>query len=212
MHTFLDDHRLVKQGLRNYWGYNSFGFFAPDARYSGWAEWNDKYRDTMRAYWKGDGGLIGEFAQRLTGSGDLYGPSGRKPNASINFITAHDGFTLRDLVSYDRKHNEANLEYNRDGTDSNISWNCGVEGETDDPAINALRARQKRNFLATLLFSQSVPMLLAGDEPGRTQRGNNNAYCQDNEVNWLDWNGPYSAADTGCGQSRTTMAEGWRNG
>ncbi|MBX9811275.1 MAG: glycogen debranching protein GlgX [Burkholderiales bacterium] len=341
VHTYLDDHRLVKRGLRNYWGYNSFGFFAPDARYSatglvsefktmvkvlhsagievildvvynhtaegdhlgptlsfrgvdnasyyrlnadnlryyvdytgcgntlnmqhprvlqlimdslrywvlemhvdgfrfdlasalarelhavdrlgaffdiihqdpvlsqvrlvaepwdlgeggyqvgnfptGWAEWNDKYRDTMRAYWKGDGGLIGEFARRLTGSSDLYGPSGRKPNASINFITAHDGFTLHDLVSYDRKHNEANLEDNRDGTDNNISWNCGVEGETDDPAINALRARQKRNFLATLLFSQGVPMLLAGDELGRTQRGNNNAYCQDNEVSWLDW-------------------------
>jgi len=342
VHTYLDDHRLVKQGLRNYWGYNSFGFFAPDARYSatglvsefktmvktlhsagievildvvynhtaegdhlgptlsfrgvdnasyyrlkadnprhyvdytgcgntlnmqhprvlqlimdslrywvlemhvdgfrfdlasalarelhavdrlgaffdiihqdpvlsqvrlvaepwdlgeggyqvgnfpvGWAEWNDKYRDTMRAYWKGDGGLIGEFAQRLTGSSDLYGPSGRNPNASINFITAHDGFTLHDLVSYDRKHNEANLEHNRDGNNNNLSWNCGVEGPSDDPEIEALRARQKRNFLATLLFSQGVPMLLAGDELGRTQRGNNNAYCQDSETGWVDWN------------------------
>ena len=153
----------------------------------GWAEWNDKYRDTMRAYWKGDGGLIGEFAQRLTGSSDLYGISGRNPNASINFITAHDGYTLRDLVSYDRKHNEANLEHNRDGNNNNLSWNCGVEGPADDPAIKALRARQIRNFLATLLFSQGVPMLLAGDELGRTQRGNNNAYCQDNEVSWLNW-------------------------
>ncbi|MFN7086992.1 MAG: glycogen debranching protein GlgX [Burkholderiales bacterium] len=349
VHAFLDDHRLVKQGLSNYWGYNSFGYFAPDARYSatglvsefktmvkkfhsagievildvvynhtaegdhlgptiafrgidnacyyrldpdnprryvdytgcgntlnmrhpqvlklimdslrywvlemhvdgfrfdlasalarelhevdrlgaffdiihqdpvisqvklvaepwdlgeggyqvgnfpiGWVEWNDKYRDTMRAYWKGDGGLIGEFAQRLTGSSDLYGPSGRNPNASINFITAHDGFTLHDLVSYNHKHNEANLEDNRDGSDHNISWNCGVEGPSDDAAIRALRARQKRNFLATLMFSQGVPMLLAGDELGRTQRGNNNAYCQDNEISWLDWNlGPEQRA------------------
>ena len=154
----------------------------------GWTEWNDKYRDTMRAYWKGDGGLIGEFAQRLTGSSDLYGNSGRRPHASINFITAHDGFTLRDLVSYDAKHNEANLEDNRDGSNNNLSWNSGAEGETDDAAINALREQRQRNFLATLLFSQGVPMLTAGDEIGRTQRGNNNAYCHDNEVSWLDWN------------------------
>ncbi|WP_142810384.1 glycogen debranching protein GlgX [Tepidiphilus olei] len=153
----------------------------------GWAEWNDKYRDAVRAYWRGDGGLIGEFAQRFTGSSDLYGKSGRSPHASINFVTAHDGFTLHDLVSYERKHNEANLEDNRDGTDNNLSCNYGVEGETDDPAINALRARQKRNLLATLLLSQGVPMLLAGDEICRTQRGNNNAYCQDNEISWVDW-------------------------
>jgi len=153
----------------------------------GWAEWNDKYRDTMRAYWKGDGGLIGEFARRLTGSSDLYGRSGRMPHASINFITAHDGFTLEDLVSYNDKHNEANLEDNRDGNNNNLSWNCGVEGPTDDPVIRGLRARQKRNFVATLLLSQGVPMLLAGDEIGRTQRGNNNAYCQDNEVSWISW-------------------------
>ncbi|HEY3459824.1 MAG TPA: NUDIX domain-containing protein [Casimicrobiaceae bacterium] len=153
----------------------------------GWAEWNDKYRDTMRAYWRGDGGVIGEFARRLTGSSDLYGRSGRAPHASINFITAHDGFTLRDLVSYDRKHNEANLEDNRDGTDNNISWNCGVEGETSDPAVLALRARQSRNMLATLLLSQGVPMLTAGDEIARTQQGNNNAYCQDNAISWVDW-------------------------
>jgi isoamylase len=153
----------------------------------GWAEWNDKYRDTIRAYWRGDGGLIGEFARRLTGSSDLYGRSGRSPHASINFITAHDGFTLRDLVSYDAKHNEANLEDNHDGSDNNISCNCGVEGPTDDPAIASLRARQSRNLLATLLFSQGVPMLTAGDEIGRTQRGNNNAYCQDNPLSWVDW-------------------------
>jgi isoamylase len=153
----------------------------------GWTEWNDKYRDTMRAYWKGDGGLIGEFARRLTGSSDLYGRSGRRPHASINFITCHDGFTLHDLVSYNEKHNEANLEDNRDGTNNNLSWNCGVEGETDDPQVKALRERQKRNFIATLLLSQGVPMLLGGDEIGRTQKGNNNAYCQDNEISWFDW-------------------------
>lgn len=153
----------------------------------GWAEWNDKYRDSIRAYWKGDGGLLGELAQRLTGSSDLYERTGRKPHASINFICAHDGFTLHDLVSYGAKHNEANQEHNRDGNDKNLSWNCGAEGETDDPAINALRARQKRNLLATLLFSQGVPMLVSGDEMGRTQRGNNNAYCQDNDISWLHW-------------------------
>ncbi len=155
---------------------------------SGWAEWNDKYRDTMRAYWKGDGGLIGEFARRLTGSSDLYGRSGRLPHASINFVTAHDGFTLQDLVSYNDKHNEANLENNNDGHNNNLSWNCGVEGPTEDAAINSLRARQKRNLLATLLLSQGVPMLLAGDEIGRTQAGNNNAYCQDNATSWVEWN------------------------
>jgi isoamylase len=154
----------------------------------GWAEWNDKYRDTMRAYWKGDGGLIGEFARRLTGSSDLYGRNGRLPHASINFITAHDGFTLDDLVSYNEKHNEANLEDNRDGHNHNLSWNCGVEGPTDEAAIISLRARQKRNLLATLFLSQGVPMLLAGDEFGRTQGGNNNAYCQDNTLSWMDWN------------------------
>jgi isoamylase len=153
----------------------------------GWNEWNDKYRDTMRAYWKGDGGLIGEFARRFTGSADLYESSGRKPHASINFITAHDGFTLQDLVSYNGKHNEANGEDNRDGQNENRSWNCGVEGPTDDPAILTLRAQQKRNLIATLLLSQGVPMLLAGDELGHTQQGNNNAYCQDNEISWLEW-------------------------
>ena len=153
----------------------------------GWGEWNDRYRDTMRAYWKGDGGLIGDFARRLTGSSDLYEHSGRKPYASINFITAHDGFTLHDVVSYNDKHNEANGEESRDGSDNNNSWNCGAEGATDDEEINALRARQKRNMLATLFFSQGVPMLLAGDEMGRTQQGSNNAYCQDNEISWVNW-------------------------
>jgi glycogen operon protein len=153
----------------------------------GWAEWNDRYRDALRAYWKGDGGLIGELAYRITGSSDLYAHSGRRPHASINFVTAHDGFTLRDLVSYEHKHNEANAEDNRDGTDNNISWNCGVEGETDDPEIRSLRARQMRNVLATLFLSQGVPMLLAADALCHTQQGNNNAYCQDNEISWLDW-------------------------
>jgi isoamylase len=153
----------------------------------GWAEWNDKYRDGMRSYWKGDGGVIGEFARRLTGSSDLYAHAHRRPTASINFMAAHDGFTLNDVVSYNDKHNEANGEDNRDGHNHNLSWNCGVEGETDDAEVLALRERQKRNFLATLFLSQGVPMLLAGDEMGRTQHGNNNAYAQDNEMSWLDW-------------------------
>jgi glycogen operon protein len=141
----------------------------------------------VRAYWKGDGGLIGELAYRLTGSSDLYERSGRRPSASINFITCHDGFTLNDLVSYNDKHNEANLEENHDGESNNRSWNCGVEGQTNDPQVNALRARQRRNFFATLLLSQGVPMILGGDEFGRTQRGNNNSYCQDNELSWVNW-------------------------
>jgi isoamylase len=153
----------------------------------GWNEWNDKYRDTMRAYWKGDGGLIGDFARRFTGSSDLYEASGRKPHASINFVTAHDGFTLQDLVTYNDKHNEANGEDSRDGSNDNRSWNCGVEGPAADPAIRRLRIQQKRNLVATLLLSQGVPMVLAGDELGRTQQGNNNAYCQDSELSWLNW-------------------------
>lgn len=153
----------------------------------GWAEWNGKYRDSMRRYWKGDGGLLGEIAYRLSGSSDLYSASGRQPYASVNFVTAHDGFTLHDLVSYNHKHNEANKEQNRDGCDHNDSWNCGAEGPTDDPAILDLREKQKRNFLTTLFLSQGVPMLCGGDEIGRTQQGNNNAYCQDNEISWYDW-------------------------
>jgi isoamylase len=151
-----------------------------------WSEWNGMYRDTMRDFWRGHT-AVAEFARRFTGSSDLYQDDGRHPSASINFVTCHDGFTLRDLVSYSRKHNEANLEENRDGSDDNRSWNCGVEGETDDPEIKTLRDRQARNFLATLLLSQGAPMLLAGDELRNTQRGNNNAYCQDNELSWLEW-------------------------
>ncbi|MGD9849922.1 MAG: glycogen debranching protein GlgX [Nitrospirales bacterium] len=162
----------------------------------GWAEWNGKYRDVVRRYWAGDNGLLGELASRVAGSSDLYGQSGRQPYASINFVTAHDGFTLHDLVSYQRKHNEANGEGNRDGTDENESWNCGVEGPTDDPAILAIRERQKRNFFATLLLSQGVPMMCGGDEIGRTQSGNNNAYCQDNPISWFDWNLTKSQLET----------------
>jgi isoamylase len=153
----------------------------------GWTEWNGKYRDTVRRFWKGDGGAVGELATRLAGSSDLYAPSGRRPSASINFITCHDGFTLQDLVSYNAKHNEANGENNQDGANDNNSWNCGAEGPTDDRAVRALRARQKRNLIATLLLAQGVPMLSGGDELSHTQRGNNNAYCQDNELTWLNW-------------------------
>jgi isoamylase len=152
-----------------------------------WSEWNGRYRDCIRDFWHSRDRTLGELASRVTGSSDLYENTGRSPFASVNFVTAHDGFTLRDLVSYDRKHNEANGEMNRDGTDDNRSWNCGIEGDTDDVAILELRAMQQRNFLATLLLSQGVPMLLGGDEIGRTQHGNDNAYCQDNEVGWYDW-------------------------
>jgi glycogen operon protein len=152
-----------------------------------WTEWNGRYRDAVRRYWKGDQAVAAELGYRLTGSSDLYELSGRRPHASINFVTAHDGFTLHDLVSYNGKHNEANGEENRDGSDNNDSWNHGAEGETDDPAIIELRERQKRNFLTTMMVSQGVPMLVSGDEIGKTQGGNNNAYCQDNEISWVDW-------------------------
>ena len=152
-----------------------------------WTEWNGKYRDTVRRFWRGDGGTVSELATRLSGSNDLYAHSGRKPYASINFVTAHDGFTLNDLVSYNDKHNDANLEDNRDGENNNLSYNHGVEGPTDDPAIAELRRRQMRNFMATLLLSQGVPMISHGDELARSQQGNNNAYCQDNELTWIDW-------------------------
>jgi isoamylase len=152
-----------------------------------WSEWNGVYRDTMRDFWRASAS-VGSFAERLAGSADLYESDGREPFASINFITAHDGFTLRDLVSYNEKHNEANLEDNQDGTDDNRSWNCGAEGETDDPAVNELRRRQQRNFLTTLFVSQGTPMLLGGDEVNRTQGGNNNGWCQDSEISWYDWN------------------------
>jgi isoamylase len=154
---------------------------------AGWSEWNDRYRDTMRAFWRGDGGKIGEFAERFAGSSDLFRHNGRKPTAGINFLTAHDGMTLNDLVSYNARHNEANLDNNGDGHNNDLSWNCGAEGVTDDAAVIAMRKRQMRNFLATLFLSQGVPMLQAGDEFARTQRGNNNAYCQDNEISWIDW-------------------------
>jgi isoamylase len=152
-----------------------------------WTEWNGRYRDTMRDFWRGHDTGVADLAYRLTGSSDLYGDDGRNPYASINFVTCHDGFTLHDLVAYDRKHNEANGEGNRDGENHNRSWNCGVEGETSNPEVNALRERQKRNLLASLILSAGVPMLLAGDELGRTQQGNNNAYCQDNEISWVNW-------------------------
>jgi isoamylase len=155
----------------------------------GWAEWNDKFRDTVRGFWKGDDGKLPDLATRMTASGDVFNRRGRKPWASVNFISAHDGFTLNDLLSYDDKHNEANGEGNRDGHSNNLSWNHGEEGPTTDPAIRALRERQKRNLLATLLLSQGTPMILGGDEFGRSQGGNNNAYCQDSEINWIDWDG-----------------------
>jgi glycogen operon protein len=157
-----------------------------------WSEWNGKYRDSIRDYWRQSGAPIGELAERLTGSSDLYEATGRRPFASVNFVTCHDGFTLADLVAYNDKHNDANGEDGRDGTSDNRSWNCGVEGDTDDPEVRALRRRQQRNFLSTLFLSQGVPMLLGGDEIGRTQKGNNNAYCQDNELSWYDW----SSVDT----------------
>jgi glycogen operon protein len=168
-----------------------------------WCEWNGKYRDSVRDYWRGADQALNEFASRLTGSSDLYAWSGRRPYASINFITAHDGFTLNDLVSYNEKHNEANGEENRDGANDNRSWNCGAEGPTDDSNINALRARQKRNFLATLMFSQGVPMIVAGDEIGKTQNGNNNAYCHDDEISWLHWD----AADNDLLEFARTVIE-----
>ncbi|TDF81546.1 glycogen debranching protein GlgX [Pseudomonas sp. H9] len=158
------------------------GNFAP-----GWAEWNDRFRDTVRAFWKGDEGQLADFAARMTASGELFNRRGRRPYASVNFVTAHDGFTLRDLVSYNDKHNEDNDENNEDGSNNNLSWNHGVEGPTDDAQINALRLRQMRNFFATLLLAQGTPMIVAGDEFSRTQHGNNNAYCQDSEIGWVNW-------------------------
>jgi glycogen operon protein len=152
-----------------------------------WSEWNDRYRNTVRQFWRGDRGQLGDLAYRISGSSDIYGSRSKGPYAGVNYVTSHDGFTLTDLVTYEKKHNEANLENNMDGTDSNYSYNFGAEGPSDDPAINKLRERQKRNLIATLLLSQGIPMLTAGDEIGRTQQGNNNAYCQDNEISWVDW-------------------------
>ena len=161
----------------------------------GWAEWNDKFRDQVRDFWKGGEGGLAKLAPRLLGSGEQFNHRGRNPWASVNFLTAHDGFTLNDVVSYDGKHNEANGEDGNDGSNNNYSWNCGAEGPTDDAEINKLRERQKRNMLATLFLSQGTPMMLAGDEFGRTQQGNNNTYCQDNELNWLNWEIPEIGRD-----------------
>ena len=168
---------------------------------AGWSEWNGRYRDAVRAYWRGDPAFAGEFASRLSGSSDLYKSRDRRPQASVNFVTVHDGFTLADLVSYDEKHNDANLEGNRDGASYNLSWNCGAEGVTQDPTIQALRRKQQRNLLLTLFLSQGVPLLLAGDEMGRTQGGNNNAYCQDSVISWIDW----TAADLGLLEFTTAL-------
>jgi isoamylase len=181
-HPALAYVKLIAEPWDVGWGGYQLGRFPP-----GWAEWNDRYRDAVRSFWRRDGGKIGEFAERFAGSSDVFRHNGRKPTAGINFPTAHDGFTLCDLVTYNERHNEANLEGNTDGHNDNLSWNCGIEGPTDDAAVNKLRQRQMRNILATLFFSQGVPMLQAGDEFARTQRGNNNAYCQDNEISWIDW-------------------------
>ena len=172
------------------WGGYDLGEFP-----AGWSEWNGKYRDTVRDYWRGTSGTLPDFATRISGSRDLFGHGGRRATASVNIVTVHDGFTIADLVAYDEKHNEANGENNHDGTDDNRSWNCGVEGATDDAAVLEVRARQRRNFIATLLLSEGVPLLLAGDEFARSQDGNNNAYCQDNELTWLDWGAIAQYAD-----------------
>jgi isoamylase len=178
----LERVKLIAEPWDIGWGGYQLGRFP-----AGWQEWNDRYRDTVRSFWRRDGGKLGELAERFAGSSDIFKHGGRKPTASINFITAHDGFTLNDLVSYNERHNEANRENNADGTGNNWSWNCGAEGPSDDPGVRVLRGRQMRNMLATLLLSQGVPMVQAGDEFARTQRGNNNAYCQDNELSWVDW-------------------------
>jgi len=172
------------------WGGYDLGQFP-----AGWSEWNGKYRDTVRDFWRSTPGTLPDFATRISGSRDLYGHGGRRPSASVNIITVHDGFALADLVSYNGKHNEANGEHNRDGADDNRSWNCGVEGPTDDPAVLELRARQRRNFIATLMLSEGVPLLLGGDEFARSQNGNNNCYCQDNELTWFDWSGVAKESD-----------------
>jgi glycogen operon protein len=185
----LSEVKLIAEPWDVGWGGYALGNFPP-----GWSEWNGRYRDTVRDFWRGTPGTLADFATRLTGSSDLYG-GGRRPTASVNLVTVHDGFALADLVSYDAKHNDANGEDNRDGTDDNRSWNCGVEGPTDDAAVLELRARQRRNFLATLLLSEGVPLLLAGDELGRSQGGNNNAYCQDNETSWVSWPGDEALVD-----------------
>jgi isoamylase len=186
----LSEVKLIAQHLDVDQGGYDFGAYP-----RGWSEWNDKYRDTVRDFWRGTQGMLPDLATRITGSSDLYGHGGRRPSASVNIVTVHDGFTLVDLVSYDGKHNEGNGEDNRDGTDDNRSWNCGVEGPTDDPTVLALRGRQRRNLIATLLLSEGQPLLLGGDEFARSQAGNNNAYCQDNELTWFDWSAAEQHAD-----------------
>ncbi len=186
----LSQVKLIAEPWDIGWGGYDLGQFPP-----GWSEWNGKYRDTVRDFWRGTPGTLPDLATRLTGSSDLYGHGGRRPTASVNFVTVHDGFTLADLVSYDSKHNEANGEANRDGTDDNRSWNCGVEGPSDDADVLALRARQRRNVIATLLLSEGVPLLLGGDEFARSQSGNNNAYCQDDQLTWFDWSAVAQHAD-----------------
>ena len=186
----LADVKLIAEPWDTGWGGYDLGQFP-----AGWSEWNGKFRDTVRDWWRGAEGTLPDFATRVSGSRDLFGHGGRRPTASVNIITVHDGFTLADLVSYNGKHNEANGEANRDGNDDNRSWNCGVEGPTDDPAVLELRARQRRNFIATLLLSEGAPLLLGGDEFARTQRGNNNAYCHDDELNWFDWSAAAANAD-----------------
>jgi isoamylase len=178
----LSQVKLIAEPWDIGWGGYDLGQFP-----AGWSEWNGKYRDTVRDFWRSTGGTLADFATRISGSRDLFGHGGRRPTASVNIVTVHDGFTLADLVSYDGKHNEANGENNRDGTDDNRSWNCGVEGPTDDLIVRELRARQRRNFIATLMLSERVPSLLGGDEFARGQGGNNNAYCQDDELTWFDW-------------------------
>ena len=186
----LSQVKLIAEPWDIGWGGYDVGQFP-----AGWSEWNGKYRDTVRDFWRGTAGTLPDLATRISGSSDLYGHGGRRPAASVNIVTVHDGFTLADLVSYDSKHNEVNGEDNRDGTDDNRSWNCGVEGPTDDPAVLELRARQRRNLIATLLLSEGVPLLVGGDEFARSQGGNNNAYCQDNELTWFDWNAAAKSTD-----------------
>ena len=186
----LSEVKLIAEPWDTGWGGYELGQFP-----AGWSEWNGKFRDTVRNYWRSTAGTLPDFATRISGSRDLFGHGGRRPTASVNIVTVHDGFTLNDLVSYNAKHNDANGENNRDGSDDNSSWNCGVEGPTDDPAVLELRARQRRNFLATLMLSEGVPLLLGGDEFARTQQGNNNAYCQDNELTWFDWNAAAQQGD-----------------
>ena len=186
----LADVKLIAEPWDTGWGGYELGQFP-----AGWSEWNGRFRDTVRDFWRGTEGALPGLATRLSGSRDLFGHGGRRPTASVNIVTVHDGFTLADLVSYNGKHNEANGEDNRDGSDDNRSWNCGVEGPTDDPAVLELRARQRRNFLATLLLSEGAPLLLGGDEFARTQRGNNNAYCHDDELSWFDWSAVAANAD-----------------